>query len=321
MPDVTLKHFKVDPGESGGRLDLFLAKHLSKMSRSQLQRMIERGFVKVGGKSSKAGHRVQTGEEIEIEFLPPKKADISAEPIPLDIIFEDSSILVLNKPAERVVHPAGRTQEGTLVNALLYHCKDLSGIGGVERPGIVHRLDKGTSGVLVVAKNDQAHQSLSGQFHGRTIGKNYLAFVWGTPRHLEGNIDAPLGRSEGDRKRISTKSRHTRSAVTHYKVLKSWGIISLVELKPLTGRTHQLRVHLASLGHPVVGDPTYGKGGRRFAALPEELEKWIGARRFQLLHAASLSLAHPLTRKPMVFEAPLRPEMLELREKLDRLKA
>jgi 23S rRNA pseudouridine1911/1915/1917 synthase len=319
MPDSPIKLFKIDPGEAGRRLDLFLAGRFSKLSRSQIQRMIEKGFVKVDGEFSKPGHRLRARESIRIEFLPAKKSDVVAEPIPLDILYEDAALIVLNKSAERIVHPAAGIQEGTLVNALLHHCRDFSGIGGVERPGIVHRLDKGTSGVMVVAKDDQTHRHLAKQFHSRSVEKTYLAFIWGLPRDAEGIIDLPLGRSEGDRKKFSTKSCHLRSALTRYRVLKNWGPISLLELKPQTGRTHQLRVHLSAIGHPVVGDPTYGKGLRRLSALPEELRAWLAERPFQFLHALTLAFTHPRTGRLVTFSAPLRPEMLELQKRLGEL--
>jgi len=319
MISSQFKTFQVEPGEAGRRLDHFLLHRTKNLSRVQIQRMIEKGFVQVGGKPAKASRKLRAQEEVAVEFLPPKISKVAPEDIPLDIVYEDKDLLVLNKEAKQVVHPAPGNAEGTLVNALLFHCKDLSGIGGEKRPGIIHRLDKGTSGLIVIAKNDFAHQGLSRQFHDREVEKNYLAFVWGIPRRPEGFIDAPLGRSEGDRKKISTKSRHGRAAKTHYRVVKSWKGVSLLELKPLTGRTHQIRVHLTSLGHAVLGDPVYGKGLRQLSILPQAVADWVAARPFQLLHACRLEFQHPRSGKKIRLEAPMRPEMMELQEMLDAI--
>src|SRR5262249_10278023 len=225
------------------------------------------------------------------------------------ILFEDEDLLVIDKAAEMVVHLGAGAHSGTLVNALLHHCRDLSGIGGVARPGIVHRLGKGASGLLGVAKNDRSHHQLAAQFQSRQVEKTYLAFVWGTPRDFAGTIDAPLGRSDRDRKKISSRGRRLRSAVTRYQVLKSWGACSLLELKPETGRTHQLRVHLALLGHSIVGDPSYGARRGQSSRCSLSVQKKISLLRFQLLHAWKLGFIHPKTGRKMQFEAPMREEM------------
>jgi len=230
---------------------------------------------------------------VDINVPEPEKSKLEAENIPLDIIYEDKDILVINKPRGLTVHPGAGNRSGTLVNALLHHCRDLSGIGGVERPGIVHRLDKDTSGILLVAKNDKAHQVLSAQFKDRTIQKTYLAIVKGNPKKDEGTIAEPIGRHPVNRKKMAV-SHKGREAVTHYKVLKRFKEYSLVELKPKTGRTHQLRVHLAHIGHSILGDPVYGKGNA------------------QLLHAYKIKFTHPRTEKELEFEAKLPDDMLKL---------
>lgn len=310
--------FTVKPPEAGERLDVFLAKQLTSESRSQIKTLIQSGHAKVGGKLAKPAQLLREGDELSLEIPELKSLELSAQRIPLDILYEDRHLLVLNKDAERVVHPGAGIREGTLVNALLYHCQDLSGIGGVARPGIVHRLDKGTSGVLVVAKDDVTHRSLVRQFKDRAVEKRYLAFVWGRLRNLRGSIELPLGRSHGDRKKISSRSGRRRDALTHYQVLKQWEQVALLELSPQTGRTHQIRVHLAETGHPVLGDPVYGKGQRRLEALPKALRNWVERRGFQLLHAASLSFQHPITQKRMQFKAPMREEMRDLQTFLEK---
>src|SRR2546423_6583795 len=283
---------EVQRTQAGDRLDRFLAQALPAFSRARLQTLIRDEFVTVNGKPARPRDAVRSGDVIELRE--PELAKIEAEPeaISLDILFEDDDLLVANKPAGLVVHPGAGHQQHTLVNALLGHCKNLSGIGGRERPGIVHRLDKETSGVLVIAKNDATHRDLSKQFAERRTGKIYLALVAGTPRQKSGTIDAPIARHPVHRQRMSIARRAGRGAKTDYRVLQSHADISLAECTLHSGRTHQIRVHLHLLGHPVLGDKIYGgKGAGNFAR--------------QMLHAWKLSFVHPRTEKLMSFTAPI----------------
>ena len=311
-----IHHLTVPAESKGVRLDVFVQKELPHLSRSSIQKLIKECRVKLNGVATKASYLVRGGEEVEVQIPPPASMEIEPEDFPLEILFEDRDLIVVNKPAEKIVHPGAGVRRGTLVHAILHHCKDLSGIGGKLRPGIVHRLDKGTSGVLVIAKNDRAHAILSEQFRSRVIKKTYGAFVWGKPRLQRGVIDSPLGRDRKDRKKISSKTAKARSARTVYLVVKNYGPISFLELHPETGRTHQIRVHLAEMGHPVVGDPTYGRGLRRFDTLPKSLQDRIKAMPFQLLHAQRLEFKHPITERPMDVSAPLRREMVDFQEAL-----
>jgi 23S rRNA pseudouridine1911/1915/1917 synthase len=274
----------------GERLDRSLAQALPSFSRARLQTLIRDGFIKVNGKLARPRDAVRTGDIVEVREPEIEKIEAQPEPIPLDILFEDDDLLVLNKPAGLVVHPGAGQQRHTLVNALLAHCKNLSGIGGKERPGIVHRLDKETSGVLVIAKNDATHRDLSKQFAERTIGKTYLALIAGTPRKSSGTIDEPIARHPVHRHRMSVARRGGRSAKTEYCILRSSSDRSLVECVIHSGRTHQIRVHLHHLGHPVLGDKTYG--GKRAGNFAR-----------QMLHAWKLSFRHPRTGEPMEFTA------------------
>ena len=264
------------------------------MSRSYIKKWIDAGQVSVNQKHPKAGQILKTKDQISVTVPPLLPSLPQAADIPLNILYEDSDILVLNKPCGLSVHPGAGQPENTLVNALLHHCKDLSGIGGVLRPGIVHRLDKDTSGVMVVAKNDHAHRHLSQQFKDRQVHKTYVAMVKGTPRSDQGIIDRPIGRHPRDRKKMTVApSGKKRGAVTRYEVKKSFGSASLLYCYPETGRTHQIRVHLWSLGHPILGDKAYNP-------------KSSAAR--MLLHALRLEFKHPSCDKKMCFEAPLPPE-------------
>ena len=279
--------------DAGQRLDRFLADALPAFSRSRLQSLIREGFVTVNGNAARPRDLIRAGNVIE--WREPKVAKIDAEPerMDLEILFEDDDLLVLNKPAGLVVHPGAGHQQHTLVNALLAHCKNLSVIGGKERPGIVHRLDKETSGALVVAKNDATHRDLSKQFANRTTGKVYLALVAGTPRKSAGIIDAPIARHPVHRQRMSIAQRALgRSAKTEYRVVRSSADRSLVECSIHTGRTHQIRVHLHHLGHPVLGDKVYG--GKRAGNSPR-----------QMLHAWKLTFRHPRTGQQLSFTAPI----------------
>ena len=274
------------------RLDRFLADELPQFSRSRLQSLIHDGHIVLNGKATRPRTILREGDRIHLSEPPPEKIETEPEEIPLEVLFEDADLLVINKPAGMVVHPGAGNARHTLVNALLAHCRTLSGIGGKERPGIVHRLDKETSGCLVVAKNDATHQNLSRQFAERTVEKIYLALVAGTMRKAHGIIDASIGRHRKHRQRMTVSEDRGRTARTDYRVVKSQNGISLVECVLHSGRTHQIRVHLHHLGHPVLGDKVYGrKGAREFPR--------------QMLHAWKLGFNHPRTGKRLTFEAPV----------------
>jgi 23S rRNA pseudouridine1911/1915/1917 synthase len=294
---------EVSPEEAGGRLDVFLAAALPAFSRSRLQALIKGGFITLNGKPARPREVVRRGAVIEITEPEIEKSEAQAESIALDILFEDDDLLVLNKPAGMVVHPGAGHHQHTLVNALLAHCKNLSGIGGKERPGIVHRLDKETSGCLVVAKNDATHRELSRQFAARTMTKIYLALVAGTLRQTSGTIDKAIERHPVHRQRMSIARRQGRSAKTEYRVLRAGNGISLVECTLHTGRTHQIRVHLHDLGHPVLGDKLYG--GKRAGDFPR-----------QMLHAWKLGFTHPRSSELLSLEAPVPRDFAERMKKI-----
>ncbi|HET6455694.1 MAG TPA: RluA family pseudouridine synthase [Armatimonadota bacterium] len=311
MPELV-----VSPADEGERLDSYLASH-SRISRSALQRLIEDGCVTVNGSTVRPSHKVKPGDMIWYSVPPPKPADIIAEELPLDIVYEDDDFLVINKPKGMVVHPAPGAASGTLVNALIAHCK-LAAVGGVERPGIVHRLDKDTSGLIVVAKNDAAHHSLQKQIQARTAERKYLALVWGNPRFELAVVDAPIGRHPVDRKKmavIESPAYRSRVALTDLRVLERFGPMTLIEAGLRTGRTHQVRVHAAYAGHPIVGDPVYS-GGRRLKVGRREfmadVNRLIDELHGQALHAYSLSFEHPRTGEQMAFTAPMPEEMESL---------
>jgi 23S rRNA pseudouridine1911/1915/1917 synthase len=320
---------RTDADAAGQRLDQWLAARLGpELSRSRIQALIKQGAIRIGGKvASEAKRKLLAGEEIAVELPEPEPAAPQGEKIPLDILHEDNSLIVINKPAGLVVHPGAGNWTGTLVNALIHHCGDtLSGIGGVKRPGIVHRLDKDTSGVMVVAKTDQAHRALSEAFadHGRTgdLRRAYVALVWGIPARPSGSIDAALGRAaDRVRRAVVPEGRDdARHAVTHYTVeerfgdaQKKYAAASLVECRLETGRTHQIRVHMAHLGHPLIGDPDYGQAFRSKAnRLPDALSARVRAFPRQALHARLLEFAHPDTHIVMRFEAPMPGDMENL---------
>lgn len=296
----------------GLRLDAYLAGHPSlDLSRARIQQLIREGAVTVGGKSAKPSRTLRAGESIALALPDLKPPPVEGEPIALDVLFEDEHFLVLNKPPGMVVHPAGRIRSGTVVNALIHHCAgSLSGIGGVERPGIVHRLDKDTSGLLLAAKNDRAHAGLTGQFAGRTVEKLYRAIVLGVVRDDEGTIDKPIGRSPSDRKRMAVVEGG-REALTEYRVVERFSAHTDLEVTLRTGRTHQIRVHLASVGHPVLGDSSYG--GRRVRRQKIKEGPYIAR---QALHAWKLAFRHPIEGQPMAFEAPLPEDLTEALLKL-----
>jgi 23S rRNA pseudouridine1911/1915/1917 synthase len=310
MSELRVFKFMVGEEESGERVDSWLAGQIPELSRSRIQKALREGEVLIGGiPARKPSRRVRGGESVEIRFSPPKPLAVLPEEIPLDIVYEDEGLLVVNKTAGMVVHPAPGNETGTLVNALLAHCGDLSGIGGWLRPGIVHRLDAQTTGLLVVAKRDEVHIALSRQLMERTVSRIYQALVWGRMPADEGEINAPIGRSRSDRKKMAVVTQGGRDAVTYYSVLDTFPPLQYIKLKLGTGRTHQIRVHLAHVGHPVFGDPDYGGRKLRKGNLPKE-EAELGSKALSLidrqaLHAGRLSFFHPLLGKEMTFEAPL----------------
>jgi 23S rRNA pseudouridine1911/1915/1917 synthase len=305
------------------RLDVYLAENVPDASRSYIQKLIADGHVFVNGSVQRPNYKVQRGEKVSLTIPPPEPMEVKAEDIPLDVVYEDDQIIVINKPRGMTVHPAPGSKQGTLVNAILAHSDDLSGIGGVERPGIVHRLDKDTTGLLVVAKTDQAHQSLQGQIQTRTAERRYVALVWGETKFNDAVVDAPIGRHPSDRQKmavIKDTNRYTaREAVTHLKIIDRFRNFTLLEAKLDTGRTHQIRVHCSFIGHPVVGDPAYGGAKRAIPSSYSKLEQrdlstLIEALHGQALHAFSLSFDHPTTSKRLAFEAPMPEDMRKLVE-------
>jgi 23S rRNA pseudouridine1911/1915/1917 synthase len=311
--------------EAGGtRLDAWLAGAIEDLGRNRAKKLIVDGRVAIGGRTIVEPKRpVKPGEVISVDLPPPEPAEPAAEDIPLTIVYEDDDLIVIDKPAGLVVHPAAGHHGGTLVNALIAHCgESLSGIGGVARPGIVHRLDKDTSGLMVVAKTDRAHQRLAAQFadHGRTgpLVRAYLALLWGVPDRPQGTVDLPLARSTRNREKIEVKRQGGRHAVTHYAVEERFGpddrpIATLVECALETGRTHQIRVHMAAIGHPVVGDRTYGSGfATKAGLLPEPVRSLVSAFPRQALHAFLLGFEHPVTGEEMRFQSDLPADMARL---------
>ncbi len=280
------------------RLDAYIAKLKKDISRTMIQKLIEEGNILVNGKSKKISYKVQLGDEIELNIPKAKEIELKAENIPVEVVYEDDDIIVVNKPKGMVVHPANGNPDGTLVNAIMAMCKDsLSGIGGEIRPGIVHRLDKDTSGLLIVAKNDTAHINMSNQIKNREVKKIYIALVRGVVSENEATINMPIGRSAKDRKKMAVR-KDGKEAVTHFKVLRRYRKYTLLEVKIDTGRTHQIRVHMSEIGHPVVGDMVYSNGKNEFGI------------EGQMLHAKSLDFKHPITGKQMHLEAEL-PEYFE----------
>ncbi len=280
--------------QNGARLDKFVADAVQELTRSMVQKLIEDGYVLVDGKPAAKNTRLKTGSRVTVEIPRPQELAVEAEDIPLSIVYEDDCLLVVNKPKGMVVHPAPGNYTGTMVNALLHHCRgSLSGIGGVIRPGIVHRIDKDTSGLLIVAKNDMAHQNLAVQIKEHTFTRIYEAVVYGTLKVDEGTIDKPIGRHPLDRKKMAVTDLHAREAVTHYQVIARYEGFTHVRLRLETGRTHQIRVHMASIGHPVAGDPVYGP------------KKVIHSLNGQCLHARVIGFVHPVTGEYLQFDAGL----------------
>jgi len=293
--------FEVGVDERGQRLDAWLCSKLAGMSRSRIQALIKAGCVRMNGRTGKRAHaKVAKRMQVEVTIPPVAPAELEGEDIPLDVIHEDESIIVINKPAGMVVHPAAGHSSGTLVNALLHHCKDLGGLGGEMRPGIVHRLDKDTSGVMVVAKNERAMNIIARQFKNSKVAKQYVAVVHGVPEPGNGRIETLIGRNRNDRKKMIVTRDSGRNAITNYTCEEKLGSFSLVRIRPETGRTHQIRVHMAHIGHPVAGDKQYGV--RKNASCAECPER-------QMLHAEFLSFNHPEGGKRVEFKAPLPADM------------
>lgn len=325
---MTLRELTIDAKSAAMRLDLFLARELAGLeaprglSRAEIQRLILEGQITLNGAPTRASVRLKLNDCIAIRWLPPRETHLRAEALPLDILHEDADCLVINKAPGMVVHPAAGQPNGTLVNALLHHCPDLAGIGGERRPGIVHRLDKETSGVMVVAKNMFAFQKLVAQFKNRSVSKEYLALAWGNIKPDEGRIDRPIGRHRSDRKRMSSLHflNKSRQALTEWHVEERFqlddvnrvhGALTLLRLRPRTGRTHQLRVHLADMGHPIVGDKVYGhkrKSVDRAGAIHSIIEGFLR----QALHAQHLALDHVRSGERVEFSAPLPDDILTL---------
>jgi 23S rRNA pseudouridine1911/1915/1917 synthase len=299
--------------DAGDRLDRFLARRLPMLSRSRIQQLIKSGHVRVSRGVAAPSLEVSAGLVADVDVPPAEPATVEAEALPLDVLYDDGDVVVVNKPAGIVVHPAAGHARGTLVNALLHHVAGLSGVGGRERPGIVHRLDRGTSGVMVVAKHDRAHQSLARQFHAREVGKEYVALVWGTVRDRQ-VFDKPIGRDPKHRQRMSSRARRARPATTRVLSVEPLGGVSLVRLAPGTGRTHQIRVHLSEAGHPIAGDELYGGVRRR---VPPKLSA-VSTLERPFLHAARLSFHHPADGRTLTFEAPLPPDLEAVLARLRR---
>ncbi len=307
--------FHADAASSGIRIDVFLAKHLPDCSRSFASQLIANECIRVNGQALKPSYRLKAGDVVSGRIPTPQPVGYLPEPIPLQILHEDLDIVVINKPPGLVVHPAPGHYSGTLVNGLLYHCPDLGGIGAELRPGIVHRLDKDTSGTLVVAKNAAALAHLAGQFKNRTVGKDYLALVYGAMAADSGTIRLPIGRHPVDRKRMSTRSRRGREAETGWRVVRRLVGVTLLELRLKTGRTHQIRVHCAAIGRPIVGDPVYGRS--KASADSAGMQTLLGSIRRQMLHAWRLEIIHPRSGARMRFESPLPQDMKRLIAKLE----
>ncbi|MDY6856983.1 MAG: RluA family pseudouridine synthase [Thermodesulfobacteriota bacterium] len=301
------------------RLDTFLSQQELQVSRSQIKRLIDTEFVQVNNIFPKAGLRVKEGDLIRVFIPKPNLSDPSPENIPLDIIYEDRSIIVINKPPGLVIHPAPGNYSGTLVNALLFHVEDLSGIGGAIRPGIVHRLDKNTSGVLIVAKNDLAHQSLADQFKKHSITRRYFAIVYGNLEDKKGTVNACIGRHILDRKKMSTKTKKGKEAITHWRVIESFGNFSLLEISLETGRTHQIRVHLADIQHPIIGDPVYCRKLKFSTLKDDDLIRRLKSLNRQALHAYVLGINHPIYKEYIEFTAPMPEDMKKVLDMLRRI--
>ncbi|MBN2427346.1 MAG: RluA family pseudouridine synthase [Deltaproteobacteria bacterium] len=310
--------FFFEAGRPPERLDCFLAACLPEISRSQIKKLIENQLVRINGQPAKAGEKLKGGETLTVTIPAPVAAVAVPESLPLKILYEDSHLVVIDKPAGMVVHPAPGHPSGTLVNALLNHCQDLAGIGGELRPGIVHRLDKDTSGVLVVSKDEPTHNALSRQFKEHTAKRRYLAIVQGLVKEKTGTVDRPIGRHPRERKKMTVLRSSGRRAVTHWKTLQLFedDHLSLVELRLETGRTHQIRVHFAQIGHPIVGDPVYGSNKWLKQVADAELRGLLLKLERQALHARILGFEHPQKGSFLEFESSLPPDIMEILEYL-----
>ncbi len=301
-----MKNFLVKKGEENNRIDRYLAIKAEELSRVAIQRLIEEEKILVNGKKTKASYKVQENDNIIVEEEMPKEIELKAQDIPIEVIYEDSDMIVVNKPKGMVVHPANGNPDGTLVNAIMSICKDsLSGIGGEIRPGIVHRIDKDTSGILMIAKNDKTHINLSNQIKNHEVKKTYIALVRGMVKENEATINMPIGRSTRDRKKMAV-TKNGKEAITHFKVIERFPKhnCTLLEVKIETGRTHQIRVHLSQIGYPIIGDTTYSNGKNEWGI------------QGQCLHAKSLQFSHPITGKQMLLEAKVPPYFQEILEEL-----
>lgn len=301
---MEVKQINTKLEDVGKRLDKVIANYNKDTSRTTIQQWIKEGHVSIGGKTVKASYKIEDDDVITIEVPDPVNTDVLPENIPLNIVYEDHDVIVVDKPSGMIVHPSAGIYSGTLVNALLYHCQDLSGINGVMRPGIVHRIDKDTSGLLMVAKNDQAHQSLAKQLEAHTVIRRYIALVHGVINHTNGRIEAPIGRDPDDRQKMTVTAHNSKKAVTNFKVLERFNDMTLVECRLETGRTHQIRVHMQYIGHPVYGDPKYGWHNDDMS-------------HGQYLHAKVLGFVHPVTGENLYFESPL-PDWFE--KKIEELR-
>lgn len=303
--------FEVSEADKGERVDVFLTKGMVNTSRATVQKLIVSEQVTVNDKTVKTNYKLKAADKITVNIPEVRPMEVLAEDIPIDVLYEDDDIIVINKARGMVVHPATGNYSGTLVNALLEHCDDLSGINGVARPGIVHRLDKDTSGVMIAAKSDRGHISLAKQIKDHTATRRYFAIVHGNIKEEQGVIKAPIGRHHSDRQRMAVTFENSKEATTNFRVIERFGDYTLVECKLLTGRTHQIRVHMTYIGHPVLGDPKYGRGdGEKFSI------------NGQALHSTDLRIDHPVTGESMVFEAKMPDDMetilMELRQKMNR---
>ncbi|MCS1350645.1 RluA family pseudouridine synthase [Mechercharimyces sp. CAU 1602] len=305
MSELENNSMIVQPEDQGDRLDKFVAQQDESWSRVMVQSWIREGNVLVDGKTVKSNYKIKAGNEVSITIPDPGEMQVEPENISLDIRYEDEDVIVVNKPRGMVVHPGAGNQTGTLVHALLYHCKDLSGIGGVLRPGIVHRIDKDTSGLLMIAKNDSAHQSLVAQLQAREVERRYVAAVRGIIPHETGTIDAPIGRDPRNRQRMTVIHENSRPAVTHFRVLKRFAETTWIECKLETGRTHQIRVHMKHIGHSLLADPVYGPKKNRYPIMEG-----------QALHAQVLGFTHPRTGETVRLEAELPSDMKALYQQL-----
>lgn len=314
---------EVPENKAGMRLDKFLAGAVGTLSRARLQALLADGHVREEGRVvESASAKVKAGAVYSVEVPPVAPAEPEAQDIPLNVVFEDDQLIVIDKPPGLVVHPAAGNADGTLVNALLAHCKgSLSGIGGVARPGIVHRLDKGTGGLMVAAKTDAAHEALSRQFADHSLDRAYLALVWGVPKPLKGEVEGNIGRSPKNRKKMAVVDKGGKYALTRYTVLKTFGATAaLVECRLATGRTHQIRVHMASIGHPLLGDPLYGGGGRgKRAALPDGVRRVLESLDHQALYAFELGFSHPLDGERKLFKGEIPKYIKDICHELEKI--